>query len=169
MIASEPARTRSLWAILSLVLPDTFGGHITVCRSPALTFYAAIHITPRSAVLRLSPSPRLQSSIHWSALIPKALRLSSKHPIYFFPDPPRSLRPSQLLRTSRPHFDSIVSSMRATNSAKKIRFLRIVGLDALTFRLDTRGKIGNRVVGAIVLSPTMQQVRKLWWVRQSVS
>ena len=40
--ASEPARARLLWAILSLVLPVTFG-HTTACRSPALFFSAAIH------------------------------------------------------------------------------------------------------------------------------
>ena len=49
-----------LWAILSLVLPVTFG-HTTACRSPALVFSAAIHFAmkcsaPCSAVLRHSPS-----------------------------------------------------------------------------------------------------------------
>ena len=60
-MVSGPARARLLWAILSLVLPVTFG-HTTACRSPALAFSAAIHFAmkrsaPRSAVLRYSPSP----------------------------------------------------------------------------------------------------------------
>ena len=42
----------------------------------------------------------------------------------------------------------------ATNSTNKIRLLRIVGLDVLTSRLEKRAKIRNRVIGAIVLSPT---------------
>ena len=53
--------------------------------------------------------------------------------------------------TNTTHFGSLVSSMRATNPANKIRLLYKV---ALTSRLDKRVQIGNRVVGAIVLSPT---------------
>ena len=54
---SEPARARWLWAILSLVLPVTFG-HTTACRSPALAFSAVFHFAmkrsaPCSAALRL--------------------------------------------------------------------------------------------------------------------
>ena len=54
--ASEPARARLLWGILSLVLPAKFG-HTTACRSPALAFSAAINFAmkcsaPCSAVLR---------------------------------------------------------------------------------------------------------------------
>ena len=64
--ASEPARARLLWAILSLVLPVTFG-HTTACRSPALVFSAAVNFsmkcsTPCSAVRAIPPRPGLQSS-----------------------------------------------------------------------------------------------------------
>ena len=44
--------------------------------------------------------------------------------------------------------------MHATNLANKIYLLRKSRLDALTSRLDKRVQIGNRVVGAIMLSPT---------------
>ena len=54
--ASKPVRARLLWATLSLVLPVTFG-HITACRSAALTLSAEIHFVmknsaPCFAVLR---------------------------------------------------------------------------------------------------------------------
>ena len=59
----EPAL---LWAILSLILPVTFG-HTTACRSSALVFSAVIHFAmkcsaPCSAVLRYSPSS-------WAAVV----------------------------------------------------------------------------------------------------
>ena len=100
--ASEPARARLLWAILSLVLPVTFG-HTTACRSPALVFSATIHFAikysaPCSAVLRHSPSS-WAAVVHWSALVPKALRSYRKHTL--FPGPPHSPRPPPFLRTSR--------------------------------------------------------------------
>ena len=86
-MASETARTHLLWAILSLVLQVTFG-HASACRSPALTFSAAIHFpikrsAPCSAVMRHSPSS-WAAVVHWSALIPKALTSSRKPLIYFF-------------------------------------------------------------------------------------
>ena len=82
--ASEPARARLHWAALSLVIPVTFG-HTTACRSPALAFSAANHFAmkcsaPCSAVLCHSPSS-WAAVVHWSALMPKALRSSRKHPI----------------------------------------------------------------------------------------
>ena len=57
--ASEPAQVSLLTAILSLVLPVTFG-HTTACRSPALASSGAIDFAikcsaPCSAVLRHSP------------------------------------------------------------------------------------------------------------------
>ena len=55
-MASEPARTRLLWDILSLVLPVTFG-HTTACRGPALTFSACSG--PASTLFLAPPrSPR---------------------------------------------------------------------------------------------------------------
>ena len=94
--ASEPARARLLWAILSLVLPVTFG-HTTACRSPALVFSATIHYAMKcsvlcSAVLRHSPSS-WAAVVHWSALMPKALRSSRKHPIHSFSWPPTQSAP----------------------------------------------------------------------------
>ena len=86
--ASEPARVRLLWAILSLVLPVTFG-HTAACRSPALAFAAAIHFAmkcsaPCSAVLRHSPSS-WAAVIHWSALMPKGSEVvqETPHPLFF--------------------------------------------------------------------------------------
>ena len=85
-----------LWAILSLVLPVTFG-HTTACRSLALVFSAMIHFAikcsaPCSAVLRYFPSS-WAAVVHWSALMPKALRSSRKHPIHSFSWPPTQPAP----------------------------------------------------------------------------
>ena len=112
-MASEPARARLLWAILPLILPVTFG-HTTACSSPALAFSAAIHFAmkrfaPCSAVLHHSPSS-WTAVVHWSALMPKALRSSRKHPNHSFswattqPAPPTT--PLNIV-----HFGSLVSSM----------------------------------------------------------
>ena len=103
-----------------LVLPVTFG-HTTACRSPALVFSATIHFAmkcpaPCSAVLRHSPSS-WAVVVHWSALMPKALRSSRKHPMM---DPLFFLAPHT---ASAPHH---FSELCATNLANKIRFLRKV-------------------------------------------
>ena len=78
----------------------------------SLAFSAAIHFvmklsTPRSVVLRHSPSSWI-AVVHWSALMPKALRSSRKHPIhpYFFLAPRTARAPHQFaehhaLRQSR--------------------------------------------------------------------
>ena len=125
--ASEPARrARLLWAVPFLVLPVTFG-HTTACRSPALVFSATIHFAMKcsatcSAVLRYSPSS-WAAVVHWSALMPKALRSSRKHPIHSFSWPPTQPAPPTI-SPNITHFGSLVSSMRATNPANKIRLLR---------------------------------------------
>ena len=132
-MASEPARSYLLWVILFLVLPVSFG-HTTTCYSPALDFSAAIHFTmkrsaPCSAVLRHSLSSwGLQSSRSlWSALMSKALSSSRKHPIHYFSCPlTQPAPPTTSLDIT--HFRSLVSSMRATNPANNIRFLRKVAL-----------------------------------------
>ena len=108
-MASEPARTRLRRAILCLVLLVTFG-HATACHSPALDFSAEINFAMKrpafcSAVLRHSPS-FWAAVVHWSALMPKALRSSRKTPSTLFPSPPRSPVPHQFsehytLRQSR--------------------------------------------------------------------
>ena len=122
-MASEPARARLFWVILSLVLLATFE-HTTACRSPALGFSTAIHYTVRrsaacSDVPRHSPSVWAAAVVHWSALMPKALRSSRKHPIHSFLWPPTPPTTSPNIT----HFGSLVSSMRATNHANKIRLL----------------------------------------------
>ena len=103
-IVNEHARARLLWAILSLVLPFTFR-HTAACYNPDMAFSAAINFAmkrsaPFSAVLRHFLSS-WAADVHWSALMPKALRSSRKHPIHSFPAPPRSPRPPRILRTSR--------------------------------------------------------------------
>ena len=125
----EPTSTSPLTlAILSLILHVTFG-HITACRSPALTFSAAIYFAmkcsaPCSAVLRHPPSS-WAAVVHWSALMPKAPRPSRKHPIhYFFWPPTQPAPPTNSQNIS--HSGSIVSSIRATNPANKILLLRKV-------------------------------------------
>ena len=95
--------------------------------SPALFFSAAIHFAmkrsaPCSAVLR-HPPPSWAAVVHWSALMPKALRSSRKHPIHYFSWPPKQPAP---LSPNITHFGSLESSMRATNPANKIRLLRKV-------------------------------------------
>ena len=132
LVASQQGQAnqheRLLWAILSLVLPVTFG-HTTVCSSPALASSAAIHFAIKcsgicSAVLGHNPSS-WAAVVHWSALMPKARRSSRKHPIHSFSYPPHTARaPHQSPNTT--HFGSLVSSMRATNPANKIRVLRKV-------------------------------------------
>ena len=101
-MASEPARTRLRRAILCLVLLVTFG-HATACHSPALDFSAEINFAMKrpafcSAVLRHSPS-FWAAVVHWSALMPKALRSSRKNSIHSFSFPPSQPRPPPILRT----------------------------------------------------------------------
>ena len=112
-MASGPARARLLWAFLSLVLPVTFG-HTSPCRSPALIFSAVIHFAMKrsaSCSTALHHSPLFWAAVvHWSALIPKALRSSRKHSIHSFSWPPTQLAPP----TNSPnitHFGSLVSRM----------------------------------------------------------
>ena len=127
-MASEPARARLLWAILPLVLPVTFW-HNAVCRSPALSFSSAINMAmkrfaPCSAVVRHSPS-LWAAVIHWSALIPNALRLPRRHPVrslFCSPTQPAPLTNSPNIM----YFGSRVSSMRATHPANRTRLLGII-------------------------------------------
>ena len=127
-MASEPARARLHWAIRSLVLLVTFG-HTTACRSPALVFSAAINFAIKRSALRgtvlCHPPSSWAAFVHQSALIPKVLRSSRKHPIHFFSWPPRQPAPPDSSTNIR-YFGSLVSSMRATNPANKIRLLRKV-------------------------------------------
>ena len=127
-MASVPARARLNWAILSLVLPVTFR-HTTTCRSSALDFSAAIHFAmkrsaPYSAVLRHFTSS-WATVVHWSALMPKALMSSRKHPIHFLPCPLTQPAPP-INSPNNTHFGSFVFSMDTTNPANKIHLLRKV-------------------------------------------
>ena len=79
--------------------------YTTACRSPSLAFSAAIQLTmkgsaSRSSILRRSPSSGATVT-HWSALIPKLLRSSSRYPVHVFSCPPRSPLPPPTFRTSR--------------------------------------------------------------------
>ena len=165
-MASEPARTRLLWTILSLVLPVT-PGRATACRSPVITFSAAIHFAmkrpdPCSTVLRHSPWS-WAAVVHWLALIPKALRLSTKRPIHYFSRPLTQSTPP----TSYPnmtHFGSLASSMRATNRANKICLLRIIA-SMLSFPVLLR--VSRYEIGwslPLFFRQLMQRVRQPWWL-----
>ena len=94
-MASELVEARLLWAILSLVLPVTFG-HATACRSPAPAFSAVMYFAmkrsaPSSAVLRHSPSS-------WAAVNPlvgvdiesSEIVQQTPHPLFFLA--PRAAR-----------------------------------------------------------------------------
>ena len=88
--------------------------------SPAI-YFAMKRFCSCSAVLRHSPSS-WAVVVHWWALMPKAPKT---HPIHSFSCPPTQPRPP----TNSPnitHFGTLVSSMRATNPANKIRLLRKV-------------------------------------------
>ena len=125
-MASEPARARLLWDILSLVLLVTFG-HTTACHSPALAFSAAINFAMKRSASSFrcpAPFPLVQGGSRPLVGVDaeSSERSSRKRPIYSFSWPPRQPAPP----TNSPnitHFGSLVSSMRATNPANKIRLL----------------------------------------------
>ena len=151
-MTSEPARARLLWAILSLVLPITFG-LVTAYRNLALAFSEAIHFAmkrsvPYSAVLRHS------AVVHWSSLIPKASRSSSRRPINsFFCLSTQHAHPHQCFFNTR-HFGSLVPFIRTTNLANRIHLLHMITSIALISCFHERVVIGDRMVSANVISPT---------------
>ena len=127
-MVSKPVRSRLVRAIRSLVLSVTFG-HTAACRCSALAFSAAIHFAmkrsaPCSTVLRHSPSSWV-ALVYWSALMPKALRSSRKHPTHSLSRFPTQPAPP-INSTNITHFSSLVSCMRATNPTNKIHLLRKV-------------------------------------------
>ena len=109
---------------------------------------------PCSAVLRHSPSS-WAPVVHWSTLIPKALRSSRKHPIHFSflcpPAQPAQSAPSGQ-RTSRTPAVSCPSC--APQSRKEDPPPAHYRLDSLASRFHERVQIGNRLVDVIILSPT---------------
>ena len=126
-MAGEPERVRLLRVILSLILPVMFG-HTSACRSLVLTFSAAIYFAKKRSALCfavLCHSPWSWATVvHWSALIPKALRSSRKHLLHYLSWSPTQPAPP----TSSPdvtQFGSLVSIVRATNPANKIFLLRV--------------------------------------------
>ena len=141
---------------MSLILPVMFV-HDTARRSPAPVFSAAIHFTmkrsaPCSAVLRHFPFS-WAAVVHWSALMPKALRSSRKHSIRSFSCPTPA--------AYAPHHTSEHYALRQSpilharhKSREQYPPPGYSRLDALTSRLDKCVQIGNLVDGAIVLSPT---------------
>ena len=157
------------------VLPVTFG-HATACRSPALASSAAIHFAmkcsaPCSAVLRRPPSS-WAAVAHWSALMSKYLRLPRKHPIDYFSCPPPQPAPP----TNSPNithfgrlFGSLVSFIRTTTPANKIRLLRKV---ASMLSLPVLISVSSEEIGwsaRLCFCQPMQRVKNLWWTRCSVS
>ena len=103
--------------------------YTTACRSPAVAFSAVNQLTmkhsaPCSSVLRHSPSSWV-TVLYWSSLLLKTLRSSRRHSAQYFSCPPHTASsPIPLPNTTQ--FDSLVSSMRATNPANSIRLLRII-------------------------------------------
>ena len=153
-MAREPGRTRLLWAILSLVLPVTFG-HTTACRSPALLCRDRFrHELFRLLFCRLTPFPlvlgcsrslfgvdnessdMVQEKRH--SLFSLALN-AARAPHQFYEH--HALRQSRVLHAR--HKSREQDPPPAHNR-----------LDAIPSHLDKRVQIRNRVVGAIVASPT---------------
>ena len=137
LVASQLWRANQRASTLALGYPPLgLSRHVraytsSACRSPALAFSAAIHFAmmkrsaPWTAVLRHSPSS-WAVVVYWSALMPKALKSSRKYPIHYFSWPPTQPAPLTNYSPNITHFDSLVSSMRATNPANKIRLRRKV-------------------------------------------
>ena len=102
-------------------------------------FSAAINFAmkcsaPCSTVLRHFPPSYWAAVFHWSALMPKALKSSRKHPIHssFSCASTQPATPTNSRKI--PHLGSLASSKHATNSPHLV-YSR---LDALTSRLDKR-------------------------------
>ena len=93
--------------------------------------------------------------------IPKAPRSSRKHPIHSFSWPPtQPATPTNTMNTTL--FGSLVSPMRATNPANKVRLLRQVTsmLPFPAFLSLSREKTGWSA--RLFFRQPMQRVRKLW-------
>ena len=171
LVASQQGRANQLEPACFGLFFFTFG-HTTACCSSALAFSAAIHFATKcsahcSTVLRHSLLS-LAAAVHWSALMPKALRSSRKHPIHSFSCPPT--QPAPLTNSpSIAHFSSLVSSMRATNPANKIRFLRkVASMISLPVLISvSRYEIGGSA--RLVFRQPMQRVKNQWWARRSAS
>ena len=111
---------RLLWTTLSLILPLPLASLNFLCSDSFLMKCSA----PCSAVLCHSPSLSWAAVVHWSALMVKALRSSRKYPIHsisWLPTQPVPLTPPPNIT----HFGSLVSSIRGTILANKIRLLCI--------------------------------------------
>ena len=143
--------------ITSGSFPSRSGIHIYVCRSTALTFSVAIHFamkrpTPCSAVLRHSPSswaavsrPLVGIDIENSEVVHE-----TPHLLFFLaPHAARALHHfSEHYALRQYHALHVRQKSRERDSPPAHD-----RLDALASCLDKRVQIGNRVVGAVVLSP----------------
>ena len=137
------------------------------CFFQQMVHFAMKSSAPCSAVLRHSPSS-WAAVIHWSALMPKALRSSRKHPIHSFSWPPTQPAPPTI-SPNNTHFGSLVTSMCATNSANKIRLLRKV---ASILSLPVSTSVSRKEIGwsaRLCFRQPMQRVKNLWWTWRSVS
>ena len=102
-------------------------------------------------VLRHSPSS-WATVVHWSALLPKALRSSRRHPVHSFSCPPTQPAPHQpsehhAIRQSRVLYAHHKSRKQYPPPAHH-------RVDALTSRLHEGVQVGNREIGAVILLPT---------------
>ena len=147
-MASEPARARLLWAILSLVLLVTFG-HTTPCRSPALASSAAIHFamkrsTPCSTALRHSlPSWAASSTVGVDAKSSEVVQ-RTRHPLFFLA--PEAARAPHPFSEHHAFWQSRILHERH-KPREQDPPLALCRLDAHTSRLYKRVQIGYRVVG----------------------
>ena len=149
-MASEPARARLLWAILSLVLPVTFGC-TTACRSPALAFSAASHFamkrsTPCYAALRHFLLV-WAAVVYWSGLMPKALRPSRKHPIHYLSCSPTAQPASPILGTSRTStvsYSPCVPQILRTRSVSSVKCPRCSHIPSISSACPDRESDGRR-------------------------
>ena len=146
-----------VWAILFLGTSSHVRAYHYACRSLDLGLCTVIHFCHemlRPLFRRYAPFPLvLGCSRPLVGVDAESSEVVQEIPHPHFSSPPTQSAPPPNIPNITP-FGSLVSSMRTTNPANTIRLLRKVALDALTSRLDKRVQIGNRVVGAIVLSPT---------------
>ena len=148
-MASEPARARLLSAILSLVIPVTFG-HMT----PAINF--SMKHTPRV------PAP---FALVLGCSRPLVGVHKTPHPLLFLPPAMQAAFPTSSSNITR--FGCLVSSMRVENPANGSCLLRIIAsmLSLPVLISVPRYEIGWSV--RLFFRQPMQRVRKLWWARHS--
>ena len=166
----EPTSIGTLTLRHSLLGPSRYVCHTTACRSPALTFSAAINFAlersaPYSAVLCHLPSSSA-AVVHWSALIPKAPRSFRRHPIHYFSCPPTQPAPP-FSSPNIPHLRSLVSSMRSTNPTNRI--LLVHTITSMLSLPILRRRVSRWEIGWSVLSSCDSITVSSTWELTSVS